>query len=131
MGTLILYSSQVNDELDMKNIPLKGGLFTWSGGLNNQRMARLDRFLISDDWDLSFGGTAQSLLPRPILDHFLVLLEGGGELEGGPLPFRFENMWQKANGFKDLVSEWWQSTEVSGVGSYILMEKIKALQSWA
>ena len=58
-----------------------------------------------------------------------VLLERGGELERGPLPFRFENMWQKADGFKDLVSEWWQSTEVSGVGSYILMEKIKALQS--
>ena len=51
-------------------------------------MTRLDRFLISDDWDLSFGGTAQSLLPRLVSDHFLVLLEGGGELEGGPLPFR-------------------------------------------
>ena len=44
------------------------------------------------------------------------------------MPFRFENMWLKADGFKDLVSEWWQSIEVSGVGNYILMEKIKALK---
>ena len=120
--------SQVINDLDMKDIPLKGGLYTWSGGLDNQRMARLDRFLNSDDWDLSFGGIAQSLLPRPILDHCPVLLEGGGDWEGGPMPFRFENMWLKADGFKDLVSEWWQSIEVSGVGNYILMEKIKALK---
>ena len=113
MGTLILYGSlrkeieqagsQVIDELDMKDIPLKGGLFTWSGGLNNQRMERLDKFLISNDWDLSFGGTTRSLLPRPISDHFPVLLEGGGELDGGPLPFRFENMWLKADDFKDSI----------------------------
>ena len=30
--------------------------------------------------------------------------------------------------FIDLVSEWCQSIEISGVGSYILMEKIKALK---
>ena len=57
--------SQVINDLDMKDIPLKGELYNWSGGLNNQRMARLNKFLISDDW-FSFGGTAQSLLPRPI-----------------------------------------------------------------
>ena len=91
-------------------------------------MTRLDRFLISYDWDLSFGGIAQSLLPRPISNHLPVLLERGGEWKGGPMPFRFENMWLKADGFKDLVTEWWQSKKVSRVGSYILMETIKALK---
>ena len=91
-------------------------------------MARLDRFLISYDWDLSFGGIAQSLLPKPISDHCLVLLEGGGDWKGGPMPFRFENMWLKVDDFKDLVSEWWQSIEVFGIGNYILLEKIKALK---
>ena len=70
--------SYVIDELDMKDISFKGGLFTWSGGLNNQRMTRLNRFLISDDWDLSFGGSTQSLLPRPISNHFLFCLKGWG-----------------------------------------------------
>ena len=31
----------------MKDILAQGGQFTWKGGLNNCRMARLDRFLIS------------------------------------------------------------------------------------
>ena len=41
--------SQVIDELNLKDIPLQGGCFTWRGGLNNQRRARLDRFLVTDD----------------------------------------------------------------------------------
>ena len=56
----------------------------------------MDRFLVSDEWEAHFGGVVQSMMPRPISDHFLVLLEGGGLAESGPLPFRFENMWLKA-----------------------------------
>ena len=71
----------------------------------------------------------QSMMPRPTPDHFSVLLEGGGLTESGPLPFRFENMWLKANGFKNLINEWWQRIEVRGSGSYVLTEKLKALKA--
>ena len=30
----------------------------------------------------------------------------------GILPFRFENMWLKEEGFKNLVNEWWCSLEI-------------------
>ncbi|RVW93985.1 hypothetical protein CK203_033990 [Vitis vinifera] len=36
------------------------------------------------------------------LDCFL-----GGGLRRGPSPFRFENMWLKVDGFKDLIRDWW------------------------
>ena len=68
--------SQVIDELELWDSPLQRGFFTWKGGLNNQRMVRLDRFLFSDDWDLHFRGGNQSLLPRQTSDHFPVLLVG-------------------------------------------------------
>ena len=35
------------DDLGLAEVPLQGGVFTWSGGLNNQSWARLDRFLVS------------------------------------------------------------------------------------
>ena len=35
------------DDLGLVDLPLQGGVFTWSGGLNNQSWARLDRFLVS------------------------------------------------------------------------------------
>ena len=57
-----------------------------------------------------------------------MMLEGGGDMVGGPMPYRFENMWLKADGFKDFIKFWWNSTKVFGLGSYIMMEKIKALK---
>ena len=120
--------SQVTDELELKDFPMQGGLFTWRGGPNNGRMARLDRFLITEEWECQFGKVIQSILPRPISDHAPILLEGGTWLNG-PSPFRFENMWLKVEGFKELIRDWWQSFEFRGTHSYVLVEKMKALKA--
>ena len=95
--------AQVIDELELVDLPLQGGSFTWSGGLYNQVWAaRLDRFLVSPSWLDQFSNVIQKRLPRPISDHFRILIEGGG-MRRGPSPFRFENMWLKVEGFKDLI----------------------------
>ena len=70
--------SQVTDELELKDFPMQGGFFTWRGGPNNGRMARLDRFLITEEWDCQFGKVIQSIFPRPISDHSPIFLEGHG-----------------------------------------------------
>ena len=85
--------SQIIDELELKDLPLQGGVFTWTGGLGNQRMARLDIFLIIDYWESYFKNATQSTLPRPLPNHFPILLIRGGSLVRGPTSFRFENMW--------------------------------------
>ncbi|RVW59532.1 hypothetical protein CK203_104799 [Vitis vinifera] len=72
------------------------------GGSLNSIMRRLDRFLVNEEWDSHFGDARQFLLPRPVSDHFPILMDGGG-LRRGPIPFRFENMWLKAEGVKDLL----------------------------
>ena len=68
------------------------------------------------------------MLPKPTSDHHPILLEGGGSQVRGPIPFRFENMWLKETGFKNLIYEWWHSYEISGPGSFVLTEKMKALK---
>ena len=88
-------------------------------------MTRLDRFLFSEEWDCPFGGSRQSILPRPTSDNFPILLEGGRSLSKGPSPFRFENMWIKGVGFKDLIRVWWQSFELRGTSSYVMMKSLK------
>ena len=85
-GTMRRFS-QIIDELELKDLPLQGGVFTWTGGLGNQRMARLDKFLITNDWENYFENATQSILPRPLLDHFPILLIGGGSLVRGPTLF--------------------------------------------
>ena len=95
----------VLDDPGVRDLPLQGGPFTWSGGNNGQAMSRIDRFLVSGDWESYFSRVTQSTLLRPVSDHFPILLDGGGIISG-PSPFRFQNMWLKAEGFKDLLKGW-------------------------
>ncbi|KAL6331525.1 hypothetical protein AAG906_011465 [Vitis piasezkii] len=41
---------------------------------------------------------------------------------------RFENMWLKVEGFKDLLRSWWQGMSVSGRASYKLATKLKVIK---
>ena len=69
----------------------------------------------------------QSTLPRPISDHCRILLDVGG-IRTGPRPFRFEIMWLRVEGFKDLLKQWWHGLNFFGSFSFILAEKLKALK---
>ncbi|RVW41731.1 putative mitochondrial protein [Vitis vinifera] len=57
----------------------------------------------------------------------LIIKQGGG-IRRGPTPFRFENMWLKVEGFKDIVRTWWQGIEVRGSASYRLAVKMKEIK---
>ena len=37
------------NDLDLRDLPLQGGPYTWRGGLNGSSMSRLDRFLVTAD----------------------------------------------------------------------------------
>ncbi|KAJ9695145.1 hypothetical protein PVL29_010576 [Vitis rotundifolia] len=119
--------AQILDELGLVDFPLQGGSFTWSGGLNNQSWARLDRFLATPTWLDQYSRVSQRRLPRPTSNHFPILFEGGG-IRRGPFSFRFENMWLKVEGFKELVRGWWQGMVVRGSASYRLATKLKKLK---
>ena len=119
---------KVIDDLELKDLALHGGDFTWAEGPGNQRMVRLDKFLISDEWENYFGTVNKKNLPKPFSNNFLILLTGGGSIVRGPLPFRFENMWLKVEGFKNLIDVWWKGMEVRGANSYVVEEKQKAIK---
>ena len=82
---------------------------------------------MTPNWLDQYSRVSQRRLPRPTSDHFPVLLEGGG-LRRGFSPFKFENMWLKAEGFKDLIGGWWQGIVVRGSPSYRLAVKLKGLK---
>ncbi|RVW55567.1 Transposon TX1 uncharacterized 149 kDa protein [Vitis vinifera] len=119
--------AQVVDDLALIDLPLQGGVYSWSGGRSNQTWARLDRFLVSQGWLDIFRGAIQCRLPRPTSDHFPILLKGGG-MSWGPSPFRFENMWLKVDGFKELLREWWQEGERVGRASFRMAAKMKEMK---
>jgi hypothetical protein len=83
--------------------------------------------LISADWEDSYPDASQKLLPRPLSDHYPILLEVGSMLRG-KIPFRFENMWLKTEGFVERVQNWWSSYSFTGPPSLVLASKLKALK---
>ncbi|KAG2706151.1 hypothetical protein I3760_05G090600 [Carya illinoinensis] len=89
-------------ELELMDIPLMGGDYTWS---NNYTCSKLDRFLISSSWEMQFPDSCQKRLFRLCTDHFPIILDCGG-IPGGRRHFKFENMWLKSKGFVELVRQW-------------------------
>ena len=98
------------------------------GWVEQPDSARLDRLIVSEDWECYFSGAVQSLLPRIVSDHCPILLDCGGTRKG-PSPFRFENMWLKEEGFKDLLRNWWVGFQFRGSFSFTLFENLKVLQA--
>jgi hypothetical protein len=116
------------EDLNLVDLPLGGGgQYTWSSGTENPSLSRIDRFLISSDWEDHFPDVVQNLLPRPLSDHHPLILETG-KLTGGKRSFKFENMWLKTEGFVDRVKDWWSSYPFRGTPSFVLASKLKALK---
>jgi hypothetical protein len=107
------------------DIPLHGGQFTWS---NNRVWSKIDRFLLSPEWEEHYPDVSQRRLPRLLSDHSLLLLDCGTQREG-KRHFKFENMWLKSDGFVDQVQWWWESYDFQGLPSYVLANKLKALKA--
>ena len=99
-NTMRRFSDIIND-LGLRDLPLQGGHYTWHGGPKGRSMSLLDRFLVSPEWESQCNRVIQRRLPRPVSDHFLIMLDSEG-VRTGPTPFRFELMWLKYEGLKRL-----------------------------
>jgi hypothetical protein len=111
-------------EMGLMDLPLAGGVATWA---NNLSWSRLDRFLVSPEWELSYPGLTQKKLLQVCSDHAPIILMRGC-MQYGKSSFKFENMWLKDEGFVDKVKSWWSSFSFMGSPSFILAKKLRALK---
>jgi len=109
------------------DLSLRGGDFTWSRSGVGSVASRLDRFLMSVDWEEFFPDMVQKRMARPFSDHFSICFETLISDRGKP-PFRFENMWLESEGFSDLISEWCGELRVPGFANFLVTSKLKFLK---
>ncbi|OAY70023.1 hypothetical protein ACMD2_06552, partial [Ananas comosus] len=61
--TMAMFSDLINN-LEVIDLPLSNQSYTWSNMQHRPTLAKLDRFLVSTDWDLSFPLSKVTALPR-------------------------------------------------------------------
>ncbi|WMV33006.1 hypothetical protein MTR67_026391 [Solanum verrucosum] len=118
--------SEFIEDMELQDLPLVGGRFTWRKGDGYDIAARLDRFMIFEEWEVAFK-IKQSILPRVTSDHNPLMLECGN-WERSTSNFKFENWWLQTQDFKERVKEWWNSATYVGKPDYILACKLRLLK---
>lgn len=119
--------AQLVSDLGLLNLNLQGRTFTWTNERDSPAMARLDRFLISNEWNLKYPNSSQKALPSTSSDHCPLSLTAKTSHMKTKF-FRFENIWLKFEDLPQLVTETWQSEPTAHTPD-ALQKKLKNLQT--
>lgn len=96
--------------------------------------SKLDRFLVSEEFLSKWPGASVMTLDRKFSGHSPICLKVT-EVDFGPKPFRFFNVWAESKDFVDIVKDAWNTQTLSMEPDKILRDKLKnvkiALRAWS
>ena len=91
---------------DLQEIELTGRQFTWANSLTDPTYEKLDRVLMTTEWELKYPLVTVHALDREVSDHTPLLLETGDPaFSGHPKQFKMELNWLSHEDFKEKVKE--------------------------
>ncbi|GAU43582.1 hypothetical protein TSUD_27840 [Trifolium subterraneum] len=91
-------------------------------------MSRLDRFLLSEEWCLTWPNYKQEARMRGLSDHCPLILSANEE-DWGPCPLRMLKCWKDIPGYYLFVREKRKSLQVDVWGGFVLKEKLKMIKA--
>lgn len=126
-----LFNSIINT-LALREMHIGGGKYTWTNNQTHPTLEKLDRVLMSEDWEELFPLVSIRKLVREISDHNPLLLASGEEGREAPKPreFCFDLSWIKDNHFLPLVSKIWARRVYSKDPIDILNIKLKIFKTY-
>jgi hypothetical protein len=114
----------VIDSFDLREIELSGRQFTWANSLPDPTYEKLDRVLMSTEWELKYPLVTVRALDRGISDHTPLILETGDPaFSGQPKQFKMELSWLTQEDFKEKVREIWNIQSKGKTQSNVGTEK--------
>lgn len=98
----------VIDSFDLRGIALTGRQFTWANSLPSPTYEKLDRVLMTTEWESKYPLVSVQALDRVLSDHTPLLLDtGSAAFSGNPAQFKLELGWFLRDDFRDRVVEIW------------------------
>ena len=116
------------DHCNMMEVKVYGQFFTWNNKHEGRSSAfcKLDRILGNDSWITEWPHTEVTILSEGEFDHCPLVIRSFVN-ESRKKPFRFFNMWCKAEQFHDIVGQGWQNP-IHGTKMYKIVGKLKMLK---
>jgi exonuclease III len=126
----------VIDSLNLRELEMSGRKYTWANNLATPTFEKLDRVLMTTEWEEKFPLTTVRALTRGLSDHTPLLLNSGEPSSTGTRPlFKFEIGWLLREGFIELIREIWSNTVVGQTPMERWQGKIRRvrqyLRGWA
>ncbi|CAL1412715.1 unnamed protein product [Linum trigynum] len=109
------------DNNGLLELPLGGSRFTWSHGVNRDSRSRIDRVLISQEFDVYYSDRTLTALERVESVHNLLVLKWGQDRRI-KRPWRFQNMWLEDERFYENMNSW-MGERLQGNGGMFLLAK--------
>jgi hypothetical protein len=91
---------------------MSGRKYTWANNLATPTFEKLDRILVTMEWEEKFPLSTVQALTREVSDHTPLLLNSRepSQLATQPM-FKFELGWLLRDGFMEMVRGIWTNTE--------------------
>jgi hypothetical protein len=107
-----------------------GRQFTWANNLQTLTFEKLNRIMVSTEWEVQFPQVMVTTLPRGISDHSPLLLDTGTSSQPNVNSFRLELAWLFKDGFHEKVVEVWQPESQGSTSIKIWQNKIRSLRRY-
>jgi hypothetical protein len=93
---------------ELRELVMTGGLFTWSNNQEIPVLEKLDRILVTEDWEDIFPQAIVSRLPTEVSDHNpLCVSLGKTDKDAQFIQFRFDLGWLQNPEFLPIVERIW------------------------
>lgn len=108
MGLMEEFNNCIAD-LELLEIKRAGSRFTWTNKQNNPIFSNIDRIFVTTDWECKYPMCYAQTLLRIASDHSPIILDSGENSQQRPRQFFFEQQWLTQEGFKEGVSNRWNT----------------------